>query len=451
MTNAGRRGGRRTDRRTDRRTRDVVAHRGGTFRSLRVRNFRLFFAGQLVSQIGNWLTRIAQSLLVLSLTDSGIALGLLAACQFGPVLVLGAWSGLVADRSDKRKLLLVVQAFAMLQSFCLAFFAWLDHPPVAALYLVALAGGVATAFDNPARRAFVVEMVPEADVQNAVSLNSALMTGSRVVGPALAGLLIHTVGYGWTFAVDGISYLAVLAGLWLIRPADLRRAAPTPRGKGQIAAGFRYVRTMPELFVPLVMMALIGTFAFNFQTVMPLFVTRSLGGDETTFTIVYSVISIGSLAGALVSARRTSIDVKAIIVSAFAFGVTMVALSFAPNLGFVFPIGVLMGAASIGFMTASTAIVQLRADPSMRGRVLALQAIVFLGSTPIGGPILGWVCDQFGARVGVAVGGVSAMLAGWYGLVAMRRRSSPAVPVDALGSLDALEPVAPVQQGAISA
>lgn len=408
------------------------AARGGTFRSLRVRNFRLFFAGQLVSQVGNWLTLIAQALLVLQLTDSGIALGLLAACQFGPVLVLGAWSGLVADRSDKRKLLLIVQVFAMLQSFCLAFFAWLDHPPVVALYLVALAGGVATAFDNPARRAFVVEMVPETEVQNAVSLNSALMTGSRVVGPALAGLLIHTVGYGWTFATDGLSYFAVLAGLWMMRPSELRRSTPTARGKGQITAGFRYVRTMPELFVPLVMMAIIGTFAFNFQTVMPLFVTRSLGGDEAMFTIVYSVISIGSLAGALVSARRTSIDVRAIIVSAFAFGATMIALSLAPNLAFVFPIGVLMGAASIGFMTASTAIVQLRSDPTMRGRVLALQAIVFLGSTPIGGPILGWVCDQFGARVGVAVGGVSAVVAGWYGLVAVRNAKAAVTPADAV-------------------
>ena len=161
----------------------------GTFDSLRVRNFRLFFGGQLISQIGNWLTLIAQALLVLKLTDSGIALGLLAACQFGPVLVLGAWAGLVADRSDKRKLLLIVQTFAMAQSFALAFMAFMDHPPVVAIYAVAMLGGVATAFDNPARRAFVVEMVPEDDVQNAVSLNSALMTGARVVGPALAGLL----------------------------------------------------------------------------------------------------------------------------------------------------------------------------------------------------------------------------------------------------------------------
>ena len=186
---------------------DESAPRVSTFESLRVRNFRLFFSGQLISQIGNWLTLIAQALLVLKLTDSGFALGLLAACQFGPVLVLGAWAGLVADRSDKRKLLMIVQTFAMMQSFALAFIAFMHHPAVAAIYAVAVLGGIATAFDNPARRAYVVEMVPEANVQNAVSLNSALMTGSRVVGPALAGVLITTVGYGWTFATDGLSYL----------------------------------------------------------------------------------------------------------------------------------------------------------------------------------------------------------------------------------------------------
>ncbi|MEY2401747.1 MAG: hypothetical protein QOJ08_1858 [Ilumatobacteraceae bacterium] len=397
-----------------------VPSRVSTFESLRVRNFRLFFSGQLISQIGNWLTLIAQALLVLKLTDSGLALGLLAACQFGPVLVLGAWSGLVADRSDKRKLLMIVQSFAMLQSFALAFIAFMHHPPVLAIYVVAVLGGIATAFDNPARRAYVVEMVPEANVQNAVSLNSALMTGSRVVGPALAGLLITTVGYGWTFAADGISYLAVLLGLFMMRTRENRPHVVTPRGKGQVREGLRYVRTMPELFVPLVMMAIVGTFAFNFQTVMPLLVKRTLHGTDRTFTLIYSVISIGSLAGALLSARRASVDVRKIIWSTYAFGVAMLLLAVTPNVSFAYPIGILVGISSITFMTTSTAIVQLRSDPSMRGRVLALQAMVFLGSTPIGGPILGYVCEHFGARSGVAIGGLSAIVAGVYGMRAIR-------------------------------
>lgn len=403
--------------------------RGRTFRSLRERNFRLFFTGQLISQIGNWLTLIAQALLVLKLTDSGFALGLLAACQFGPVLILGAWAGLIADRSDKRKLLMRVQAFAMVQSFALAFIAFMHHPSVIAIYVVAVFGGIATAFDNPARRAFVVEMVPEGDVQNAVSLNSALMTGSRVVGPALAGLLIHSVGYGWTFAADGASYLAVILGLFMMRMSDMRPRVITPRGKGQVRAGLRYARTEPELWVPLVMMAIIGTFAFNFQTVMPLLIKRTLHGDDTTFTLVYSVISVGSLIGALLSARRTSINVTNIVVAACGFGVSMMLLALTPNVAFAYVFGVGMGVASITFMTASTAIMQLRADPSMRGRVLALQAIVFLGSTPIGGPILGWVCQQYGARSGVMIGGVSALVAAGYGWRAVRHgvRAHPAM------------------------
>lgn len=196
-----------------------------TFRSLRVRNFRLFFGGQLISQVGNWLTLVAQALLVLKLTDSGVALGLLAAAQFGPVLVFGPFAGLIADRSDKRRLLLAVQSLAMAQSFLLATLAFSGHPPVLAIYAVAMLGGFCTAFDNPARRSFVVELVPEEDIGNAVSLNSALMTSSRVVGPALAGLLITTVGFGWCFLVDGLSYLAVLAGLWRIDPEQIRKGA----------------------------------------------------------------------------------------------------------------------------------------------------------------------------------------------------------------------------------
>ena len=395
--------------------------RAGTFRSLRQRNFRLFFTGQLISQIGNWLTLIAQTLLILKLTDSGIALGLLAACQFGPVLVLGAWSGLVADRSDKRKLLIIVQTFAMFESFALAFVAFMHHPSVIIVYIIAIFGGIATAFDNPARRAFVAEMVPDSDVQNAVSLNSALMMGSRVVGPALAGIMIHTVGYGWTFAADGFSYIAVILGLALLRTADMRPSVAAQRGRGQVRAGLKYARTLPELWLPLVMMAIVGTLAFNFQTVMPLLVKRTLHGNDNTYTLIYSVISVGSLIGALLSARRTSVKINDITLAAFGFGFSMVLLAITPNVAFAYVIGVAVGISSITFMTASTAIVQLRSAPEMRGRVLALQAIVFLGSTPIGGPILGWVCQQFGARWGVMIGGLGALVAGGYGWRAARR------------------------------
>ncbi|MEY2398859.1 MAG: hypothetical protein QOJ00_2033 [Actinomycetota bacterium] len=388
-----------------------------TFRSMRCRNFRLFFTGQLISQVGNWLTLVAQTLLVYKLTHSGVALGFLAAAQFGPVLVMGAFAGLVADRSDKRKLLLIVQSLAMLQSFALAGVAFMHHPNVAALFVIAVIGGFATAFDNPARRSFVVEMVPKEDINNAVSLNSALMTGSRVVGPAVAGLLITTVGYGWCFALDGLSYIAVLIGLFMMRPSELRRSPAVVRGRGQIADGLRYVRSIPELWIPLVMMTVIGTLAFNFNTVLPVYVNRVMHGDTVTFTWLLSVVSLGSLAGALYAARRKTISVRLVSLAAVSFGVAMTLLALSPNLATSFAVAVLLGVTSISFMTTSTAIVQTEADPSMRGRVLALQAIVFLGSTPIGGPIVGVISQHFGARYALGLGALGCFVAGAFGLL----------------------------------
>lgn len=391
-----------------------------TFASFRVRNFRLFFMGQGISQIGNWLTLIAQTLLVLDLTGDGVAVGLLVACQFAPVLILGAWAGLVADRSDKRRLLFIVQVGAMAQSFVLAGLAFMDEPPLAAIYVVAAFGGLCMAFDNPARRAFVVEMVPEDMVHNAVSLNSAMMTSSRVIGPALGGLLITTVGYGWAFALDGFSYLAVLVGLWLMRTEDLRPSTPAPRGKGQVREGLRYVRRTPVLFVPLVMMLFVGTLAFNFQVTLPLLVTRTFDRSKVAFTVLFSVISLGSLVGALWTARRRTIGVADVIRASLGFGLALLALAMAPTVAWAFPLGFVLGMTSIGFLTASTAIVQTEAAPEMRGRVLALQAMVFLGSTPIGGPIVGAIAEYVGPRWAVAVGGVAALGAAAWGTLALR-------------------------------
>jgi len=411
-----------------------------TFHSLRVRNFRLFFTGQLISQVGNWLTLIAQTLLVLKLTDSGFALGLLAAAQFGPVLIIGAFAGLVADRSDKRRLLLWVQTFAMFQSFALAALAFTGDPPVLAIYGVALLGGFATAFDSPARRSFVVEIVPEQDMTNAVSLNSALMTGARVVGPAMAGLLVTTVGFGWAFALDGVSYLAVLLALLMMDPKQIRRAPVTPRGKGQVRDGLRYARTIPELWVPLVMMAVIGTLSYNLQTVIPLFATRDLGGTEVTYTLLMSVVSVGALIGALAAARRTSVDITIVSWAAVVFGVAMGLLTVSPDLALAFVSSALLGLASTTFMTTSTAIVQIRSDPSMRGRVLALQAIVFLGSTPIGAPIVGYVSQHYGARYGIAIGALAALAAGAFGLFMVHRAGhDEALPEDAEADALALQ------------
>jgi MFS family permease len=401
-----------------------------TFRSLSIRNFRLFFTGQFISQVGNWLTMIALSLLVLDRTDSGIAVGLLLACQFGPVLLFGAWAGLLADRSDKRKLLLIVQTVAMAQSFALAALAFAHDIPVGWFFVVAALGGFATAFDNPARRSYVVELVPEEHVQNAVSLNSAVMTSSRIFGPALAGLLITTVGYGWAFLSDGITYLAVLVGLWMIDSSTVRRSPLVARGKGQVRDGLRYVSQVPVLWISLVMMAIVGTLTFNFGVVFPLFVKRTMGGSTADFTILYSVTSVGSLVGALATARRKTAELRDVVLTTAAFGAAMALLTVVPNLWFAYPAAILVGGTSIAFMTTSTAIVQLRAAPAMRGRVLALQAMVFLGSTPIGGPILGWICDVLGARAGVAVGAIAALGAATWGVTRLKL-VRPATTVEA--------------------
>lgn len=399
-----------------------------TFSSLKVRNFKLFFGGQLISQTGTWLTMIAQTLLVLKLTDSGIALGLLAACQFLPVLLLGAWAGAVADRSNKRRLLVVLQTLAMLQSFAFAIVVFSGHATVPIIYVLAGIQGFITAFDNPCRRSFVVEMVPPHEVTNAVSLNSAIMTGSRVVGPAAAGALVLSVGFGWAFLLDGISYLAVIGGLLAMRSSELFTPPRTQKAKGQVREGLRYIRSERKLFVPLAMMAIIGTLAFNFSVTIPLLVTGPLGGSDGTFTLIFSILSVGSLVGALWTARRDEVTSRQLVMAAAAFGIALFAMASAPNLVLMFPAAILVGVSSIAFMTSSTAIVQVLAAPEYRGRVLAIQSMVFLGSTPIGGPIVGWVADLAGPRASLAVGAIGCVAAAVYGakrLGVQRRATLP--------------------------
>src|SRR5437764_5754013 len=376
----------------------------GRVRALRSRNFRLFFIGQLLSSSGTWLTLVALTLLVLHLTNSGVAVGLLSACQFGPILVLSAFAGLIADRSNKLRLLKFTQTGEMLQSVALAGLAFLHHPPLADLYITALAGGCMLAFDNPVRRSFVTEMVEADDVPNAVTLYSALVNSSRIFGPALAGLLVVTVGFGWCFAIDALSYSTVLAALFLMRTEDLRTIPVTPRGRGQVREGVRYVVGLPELWIPFAMLGVIGVLSYNFSVVFPLFVERALHGSHATFTLVYSFFSAASLIGAVVVADRSSVNIKHIVTGAAALGVTLLILSFVSYVALAFPVVVLVGISSISFMTAPTAVAQVRADPRMHGRVLALQTVLLVGTTPIGGPILGAVADGFGARAPVVIG-----------------------------------------------
>jgi MFS family permease len=398
--------------------------RAPTFRSFASRNFRLFFAGQLVSAIGNWLTTIAATLFVLHLTDSGIAVGVLTACQFGPMLLFGLWAGVIVDRVDKRSLLVVTQMLAALQSTALAILAFSGEPPLAAIYGVALIGGFVVSIDTTARRAFVVEMVDEDMVINAVSLNSALMTSARVIGPVVAGVLIALVGYGWCFTLDALSYVGPTIALLMMRTAELRRAPVLVRAKRQIRDGLHYVRATPDLWLPLVMTAVIGTFTLNVQVVMPLLVTDTFSSTPTVFTIMFSVLSVGSLLGALWMARRATLGLGQTVFNATVLGVSTLAMAAAPTLGIAFPVALAMGLGMTAFITSSTSNVQLAAEPEKRGRVLALQSVVLIGSTPIGGPILGVVCETWGARAGLLLGGVACLLAAAFGLWVTTRAHS---------------------------
>jgi MFS family permease len=404
-----------------------------TFVSLRNRNFRLFFTGQLISNSGNWLTLVALTLLVLHRTNSGAAVGLLSACQFGPILLLSAWAGLVADRSNKRHLLYITQTLEMAESFALAALAFSDHAPLIAYYLVALAGGAMLAFDNPGRRSFVNEMVRAEDVTNAVTLYSAMVNLSRIVGPALGGLLIVTVGYGWCFSLDGASYLVVLVCLFMMRPEELRVTPATPRGRGQVRAGLRYVVSSPVLWITFAMLLIVGVASYNFTVVFPLFVEHGLHGSNLQYTLVYSTFSGGAVIGTMLVARRTSVGLRTIVIWSGAFGLSMLALGFVPNVDFAYPVVAVVGASSVAYMTATTAIAQIEADRQMVGRVLALQTVLLIGTTPIGGPILGLVSDAVGGRAPVVIGGVGALAACSLGLLTGRHYLRQGRPVGSAG------------------
>jgi MFS family permease len=392
-----------------------------TFLSLRNRNFRLFFIGQLISNTGNWLTNVALVLLVLKITGSGLDVGLLAAFQFGPILILSAWAGAIADRSDKRHLLFVTQSLEMVQSVCLAILAFMPHPPLAGLYGLAVFGGILLSFDNPLRRSFVSEMVVAEDIPNAVVLYSTIVNLSRVFGPALAGLLVVTVGYGWCFTIDAATYLAVLFCLYAMRPAELRRRPPQPRTKGEVRQGMRYVMSMPLLWISFVMLAAIGTLAYNFNVTLPLLVHDALHRTDVVYTVLYAVFGLGSVVSAMVVAHRALVRIRHIVFGAFALGLTMLGLAFVPVVAAAIPAVFLVGMASILYSTATTAMVQIETTPDMRGRVLSLQTVLLMGTTPIGAPILGWLADATGGRTPIILGGIVCLIAATFGYYAARR------------------------------
>jgi MFS family permease len=394
---------------------------GKTFHALATYNFRLFFVGQLISNTGNQLTNLALILFVLKLGHSGLAVGALAACQFGPLVVLSAWAGAVADRTDKRRALLVTQSLEMAQSMALAVLAFLPHPSLIPLYALALAGGVLLAFDNPLRRSFVPEMVSKDDLPNAVVLYSTIVALSQVSGPALAAALVTTVGFGWCFALDAITYLAVIACLVMMRESGLFRQPPKARTGREVREGLAYVASVPRLWISFAMFGCIGLFTFNLRVALPLFVTRSLHGTAVAFAVLYATLSSGAVVGTLVVAHRRLVELRHVIVGALALGCAMLLLSVLPSVRAAAPAAFLLGAASMVYMTASTTIAQIDTRRDMHGRVLALQTALIGGTALVGGPIVGQIADLAGGRAPIALGGLVCLAAAGLGELGRRR------------------------------
>lgn len=391
------------------------------FSSLKIRNYRLFFIGQVVSNTGTWMQRIAQDWLVLSLTGSSAAVGITTALQFLPMLLFGLYGGVLVDRLPKRPALLVTQTSMALTGLALAALTLTGHVQVWHVYVAAFAVGLATVVDNPARQSFVSEMVGPDQLQNAVSLNSANFQSARLVGPAVAGLMITGVGTGWAFLANGLSFAAPITGLLLMRARELHVVQRAPRGKGQLREGLRYVAGRPELIWPIVLVGFIGTFGFNFPVWLSAYADDVFRAGAGAYSLFNTLMAVGSLVGALLAARRGTARLRVLIAAALAFGVLETVAAVAPSYWLfallMVPIGMFGMTVNV---TANTA-VQMTTDPAMRGRVMALFMMVFMGGTPLGAPVVGWITDTYGARIGFAAGGVvSVVAAGAIGLVLSR-------------------------------
>lgn len=382
-----------------------------TFASLRVRNYRLFFLAQLVSTNGTWMQRVGQFWLVLHLTGSGLALGLTAALQAVPILLFATWGGLIADRVNKRLLLVITQSASGVLGLVLAALTLSNVVQLWMVYLLALCLGIVNVFDNPGRQSFVVEMVGPKLVANAVGLNSAVFTSARMLGPALAGVVIALVGTGWCFLLNGLSFFAVVAALLTMRTSEFELGAPVERGAGQIKQGLQHAWERPQLRLTLILLFVVGLFAFNWNVVLPLFARYTFNQGAATYGAMLSMIGIGALPGALFSASRDRPTHDLLIYAAGIFGLLMVAVAYAPSLLWVL-IGLIpMGAAMTITQATGNSMLQLNSGREFRGRVMALYVTAFVGATPIGGPLAGWVSQRFGARAGLALGGVAVLIA----------------------------------------
>lgn len=396
----------------------------GVFRSLRVFNYRLWAVGSLVSNVGTWMQRTAQDWLVLTqLTHhNASAVGTVMALQFGPQLLLLPWTGVAADRYNQRKLLMATQATSGVLALILGLLTVTGFVQLWHVYLLAFLSGCASAFDAPVRQTFVAEMVGDADLPNAVALNSTSFNAGRMVGPAAAGMAIATIGTGWAFLANGLSFIAVLASLFFLRKSELRPNARARRSQGGFAEAIRYVWARPDLKAMLVMLFLIGTFGLNFPIFISTMAASVFHSDARGYGVLSSMMAIGTMSGALFAAGRKRPEFKSLLIGAAMFGLGCTLAALAPGYWLFAAALVLTGMAALTFTNTSNSLMQLSTEPAMRGRVMALRVAIALGGTPIGAPIVGWVADHLGPRWSLGVGALSGLLAAAVAVYVMRQQ-----------------------------
>ncbi len=391
-----------------------------TFAALEIPNYRLYVSGQAVSLTGTWMQAAAQAWLVLKLTDSATTLGLIVALQTLPVLLFGPYGGVIADRVNKRRVMIALQAVMGIQALILGLLTVTNSVSVWEIGVLAFILGLNNAFENPARQSFMMELVGSQHLRNAVSLNSTMVNVARVVGPAVAGVMIALVGTGWCFLINSVSFIFVISSLTRMDMSALNPVVPIERAKGQLREGLRYVRHEPRLLLPLVMVAIVGCFAYEFQVTIPYMASHGLHVGATGYGFMSAAMGVGAVAGGLAIATRGRIGSASLIGSALAFGVCITAAALAPSLPLALVAFMLVGAASVAFMSQSNATLQMRAAPEMRGRVMALWFVSFQGSTPIGGPIVGAVMSAYGARAGLGLGAIACFVVAFGGSLALR-------------------------------
>ncbi|GAA4415558.1 MFS transporter [Georgenia halophila] len=383
-----------------------------TFYSLRYFNYRLWFAGALVANVGTWMQRVAQDWLVLTVLtdDSGLAIGIVTGLQFLPILLLSPYAGLLADRLPRRKLLMATQGGMGLLAAGLGLLVLTGHAELWHVYGFALLLGVFSALDAPVRQTFVAELVPGPDLPNAVGLNSASFNAARLLGPGVAGFLIAAVGSGWVFVVNAFTFAATILALAAMRKPELLGMPHSSRGKGQLRAGVAYVRRRGDISTILVVVGVVGAFGLNFQMTSAVMAREEFGVGPADYGVLGSILAIGSLGGALLAARRRHPRVRLVILAAIAFGASMCVQAVMPTYELYAVMCVPVGFFSLTMMTTANSTVQMSTEPEMRGRVMSLYMMVFLGTTPIGAPIVGWIAEEFGPRWSVGVGGIASVL-----------------------------------------